>query len=390
MGGASARAFNVVKGLVASGCQIELIAAVPHYPLGKIPAKYRRKAIIPELVDGTKLLRVWMPSLPHSNVINRCFLHLCFIVSCLFALPWISKVDVIWAANPNLFCSFPAMLYGLITRKPVVRNVDDLWPEVFYEMNIVKSRVFRATLDFLAKLSYTLPLAITPVSAGYKTIIIKKYGVDPKKIRVIEVGVEPPEYSRSDMKMGNKFNIMYSGVIGPGYDFDIVLHAADVLRKQEDIVFIIRGMGELAPRLEKRFAAFHPRNVILELGFLPKTKLSLALQTADAFVLPMAHANVIDAGLPTKVFEYQAYGKPIICISAGEAAKYIEASDSGLIVKPGDIKDLAEAAIRLCMDRKYAAELGMNGRRYVLNYMTSEKIGERMHAVLASVAHPDT
>jgi len=90
--------------------------------------------------------------------------------------------------------------------------------------------------------------------------------------------------------------------------------------------------------------------------------------------------------LPTKVFEYQAYGKPIICVSDGEAARYIEVTNSGLVVKPKDAYGFAEAVVELYKDKKLAAELGSNGWRHVSENLTTEKIGEYMHRVLASVA----
>ena len=58
------------------------------------------------------------------------------------------------------------------------------------------------------------------------------------------------------------------------------------------------------------------------------------LNSADVFVLPMADLNFVDLGLPTKVFEYQSYGKPIICVSNGEAAKYVKFTCSGIVVNP--------------------------------------------------------
>jgi colanic acid biosynthesis glycosyl transferase WcaI len=143
MGGGSARASNVVKGLLSKGCNVTVIAAFPHYPHGKVPVKYKGKPIVSEQAGGAKVLRVWIPSLPHSSVVNRVVLHACFIVSSLFALPFVSGFDVVWAANPNLFCFYSAVVYGFVRRKPIVRNVDDLWPEVFYELELVKSRLVR-------------------------------------------------------------------------------------------------------------------------------------------------------------------------------------------------------------------------------------------------------
>jgi len=127
-----------------------------------------------EKMGDINVLRVWILALPHNSMIKRVLLHFCFIVSSLFALPFVGKVDVIWAANPNLFCFFPAVVYGFTKRKPIVRNVDDLWPEVFYEMGIVKSKFMRMLLDFLARLSYVVPAAITPISSAYKLRIVEK------------------------------------------------------------------------------------------------------------------------------------------------------------------------------------------------------------------------
>ena len=386
MGGGSTRVSNVVTGLLRKGCKVTVVAAFPHYPHGKVPRKYKGKPIVPEQVGGVKVLRVWVPSLPHSSVVNRVVLHLCFIVSCLFALPFVGKVDVVWVGNPNLFGFYSAVVYGFVKRVSIVRNVDDLWPEVFYELGLVRSRLIRKVLDFLAWLSYVVPVAVTPISAGYKRRIVSKYGVYPEKVYVVEVGVDEVKPLDVDKDVKERFVVMYSGVFGLGYDFDVVLDAAGLLAKYEDVVFVVRGVGELASKLRRQIKSLNLGNVILDTRFLPKEKLSTLLGSADVFVLPMASASFVDEGLPTKVFEYQAYGKPVICVSSGEPARYVEASGSGLIVKPKDADGLAEAVVRFYMDRKFAAELGWKGWRYVSENMTAEKIGERMYEVLASVS----
>jgi glycosyltransferase involved in cell wall biosynthesis len=329
---------------------------------------------------------VWIPPLPHNSIVNRIILHACFAVSALFALPFVGKVDVIWAANPNLFSFFPAIIYGFVKRRPIVRNVDDLWPEVFYELGIVRSKLIQKILDFLAWLSYAVPAAITPISLGYKRRIVEKYRIYADKIHVVGVGVEtvkPISSSAQDKK--DRFVVMYSGVLGLGYDFSIVLDAASLLKKNENIVLIIRGAGELAPELKRRINELNLNNIILDTKLLPKDKLSALLASADVFLLPMAPIRCIDDGLPTKVFEYQTYGKPIICVSCGESARYIEKTRSGVVVRPNDAYGLADAITKLYKDRKLASELGWNGWQYVSENLTLEKVGQRMYDVLSSV-----
>ena len=387
IGGASTRASNVVKGLLSRGCEVKVVAAFPHYPHGNVPRAYRRKAVALEKTGEPRVLRVWIPALPHSGVVNRIILHLCFVFSSLFALPFVGDFDVVWVANPNLFGFYSAVVYGFIRQKPIVRNVDDLWPEVFYELGLVKSGLMKKLLGLLAWLSYVVPAAITPISAGYTRTIMEKYSVRREKIHVVEVGVDSVEPLVKNEDLKDQFVALYSGVLGFGYDFDIILNAARLLQEYENIVFVIRGVGELAAELRKRIRELGLRNVVLDTRFLPKEKLSALLDSADVFMLPMASVGVVDKGLPTKVFEYQAHGKPIVCVSGGEPARYIEATGSGLVVKPRDAQGLAEAVLRLYGDGKLASMLGWNGWQHVSENLTVKEIGERMYEVLASVEH---
>ena len=156
------------------------------------------------------------------------------------------------------------------------------------------------------------------------------------------------------------------------------------LQSNDDIVFVIRGVGEEAAKLKKAIFHFGLKNVVLDVCHLPKSELVALLDSADVFVLPMAGLSFVDQGLPTKVFEYQSYGKPILCVSDGEAARYIEATKSGLVVKPKDKVGFVDAVTRLYVDRQLGAELGRNGREYVSRYLTAEKIGEKMYNELIS------
>lgn len=384
-GGGSTRASNVVNGLLSKGCGVTVVAAFPHYPLGNVPERYKLKAIVPERFGTAKVYRVWIPSLPHSSPLNRVILHLCFVISSLFALPFVEKVDLIWGANPNLFSFFPSLVFGIAKHVPFVRNVDDLWPEVFYDLGYVKSKFAKRVLDLLAWFSYAVPSAITPISDGYKRAIIAKHSICSSKVRVVEVGVGSVSPLMDHKFSKNHFIIMYSGALGLGYDFGVVLEAAKIIDKQNEIRFIIHGVGELAAALRNRISTLGLKNVFLDNRSLPNDDLATLLGSADAFVLPMAGLNFVDLGLPTKVFEYQAYGKPIICVSNGEAAKYVENSRSGLTVKPGDASALAAAVTKLYKDKELAAALGSNGRSYVSRNLTSEKIGARMLSVFYGV-----
>jgi glycosyltransferase involved in cell wall biosynthesis len=384
--GVSTRAYNAALSLKLQGCNVTVIAAFPHYPDGHIPTKYKRRILSLEEIDGIKLVRTWVPSFAHLPLIKRVLLHISFMLSCLLGIVYIRKVDVIFAMNPSLFAFFPALIYKVIFRKNIIRNVDDLWPEAFYDLGIVKSRFFKKILDFAASISYRIPVAIIPLSHGYVQTLITKYHIPEEKIMVIEHGVDTMKFhmfkKSSSISNSNKKIIMYSGNLNLGYDFETVIRTAKLLELQP-VHFIIRGIGVISDKVRQMVKEYDVKNVEVRTDLLSQEQLVFVLNSADIFLLPMnLDAKVMDQGLPTKLLEYQALGKPIVCISNGEAGKYIIETQSGLVATTSKPEELAELIMQLVKDKDLAKRLGDNGFSNINNNLTLNMIGKRLMDVI--------
>lgn len=397
VGGASTRAYNAARGLVLQGYRVTVLTAFPHYPHGNIPQKYRGRFSVKEEKDGIELIRTWIPSLPHSSVSSRIRLHLAFIISSGLALARVRKCDIVFAMNPNLFSFLPALAYKLLFRKEIIRNIDDLWPEVFYELGIVKSRYARKLLDFFARKSYEIPAVLIPISNGYVSTLVTKYKIPREKIVVIEHGVDIKRFHGQDTTPARRTNndtqlesrhkvVMYSGALNRGYDFEVVFEAAKLLQS-EPIQFVIRGTGELQDEVEAMVKSYNLKNLQFETRLLTNEELVARLHSADIFLLPLGLTGVIDQGLPTKVLEYQALEKPIICVSSGEPARYIQATKSGLVTKPRQPEELAAAIKKLVQDNDLAQKLAANGSNYIRNNLTLEMVGARLKALIDKVTN---
>jgi colanic acid biosynthesis glycosyl transferase WcaI len=385
--GTGTRAYNAAKGMKLMGYDVTVITAFPHYPHGNVPSKYRDKIIVQEEIEGIKIVRTWVPAgMPQSSNTKRLIVHISFILSSLLAFMFVRKVDIIFAMNPPFFSFFSAAVFKIILRKNIIRNVDDLWPEVWYQLGFVKSPLLRRILDYLSKISYTIPIALTPLSYGYINTLIDKYKIPKQKITVIEHGVDTTKFriidSKSFVKSKDKKMIVYSGALSIGYDFEPVLKAAKLLEK-ENIFFIIRGTGAIANDLQQMVVQYGLKNVEVRTDILTDEELIEFLNDADIFLLPMSFVNIIDTGLPTKTLEYQAIGKPIVCVSNGEAANYIERTKSGLVNTTRRPEDIAQLIMQLTKDDHLAESLGTNGLRHITNNLTIEKIGMRFGEVIA-------
>ena len=376
MGGGSARSYNVAYGLIKRGHKVTVISAYPHYPLGLKNKKLLKKTYMKENIEGITVYRVWIPPFYLDTVKKIILVNLTFCGTSLFPLLNGIKYDIVWAANPNLLSFFPAMIYGLINNKKIIRNVDDLWPEVFYDSGLIKGKITKTILDFITKITYEIPSAITPISSAYKREIIKKYKVNKNKFKIIEVGINKvpilPEVKK------DKFIIMYSGILNNAYDFDLLIKAAKKLEKHEEIKFVIRGLGRREPYIKDLIHRYSCRNIIFSTDYLEKSVLQDLLAQADVFLLPMKGTRYTECGLPTKIFEYQSYGKPIISSSRGESGKYITKTKSGINIPIGDVEELVRTVLLLLKDKKLRDELGRNGKKYVEDNLTSKKLGKRM------------
>jgi glycosyltransferase involved in cell wall biosynthesis len=126
-------------------------------------------------------------------------------------------------------------------------------------------------------------------------------------------------------------------------------------------------------------------NIEIKEDILSPSDLVAFLNDADIFLLPMNLSSFgasADKGLPTKTLEYQALGKPIICVSNGEAARYIRETRSGLVTSKRDPEEFSNLVLRLVRDESLAINLGKNGFENIVNNLTLEKIGRRFAEVI--------
>ncbi len=389
MGGGATRAFNVAKGLLKAGCDITVVSAFPHYPKGNVLRKYRWKALSIEYKGGIKVVRTFVPALASKGFVNRVLLFASFTVSSLFALPFVGAVDIVWAANPNIIAVFSSLVYGMIKHCPLVLNVDDLWPEVLYDLGVSQKSFLARLGELMARIAYRIASAITPISPAYVEIITKKYGIEPRKVHVVLAGVDLDKFSHEGKNVeerNGKFTVLYIGTFSPAYDFDQVFKAAGVLDGFSDVEFVIQGGGELADVLRVRVEELALGNVRVIDRIVSRKEVSTILAEADALLLPLTGKGSIEMGISSKLYEYQAAGKAILCCSSGQPARYVSETRSGMVFEPGDFEGLAKGILDLYHSREAAKCLGAAGRRFVEGNLSLDKIGSRMMKVFQQVA----
>ncbi len=88
--------------------------------------------------------------------------------------------------------------------------------------------------------------------------------------------------------------------------------------------------------------------------------------------------------LPIKLFEYMAFGLPVICSNFGHMKAYTEKNETGLIVDPHSSVDICEKMIELISNGKLYEKLSKNGLQAVKEKYNWELMEKRLLEIYAS------
>lgn len=379
LAGSATRALNVAKGLKENGVSVTVVAGVPHYPDGNIPSKYRWKPLVVEDQQGIRVIRTFVPPLPSTGFGRRLILFVCFMLSSLFAYPCVRKATAVFASNPQTLVAFPGALYARLLGAVLILNADDLWPESLYDLGMLKSAAAHGVGDLIARLAYSLVDVITPVSPGYVETLSGKYSIKKSRIQVIPGGVDMKLFEDGKPRTGAKnFQVLYVGAFSKAYDFDQVLRAAADLIVYPEIKFVFQGAGESATHLKSIVERLSLRNVDVSDHVVSREEAARMMMNSDVLVVPLAGTGNIEKGFSSKIYEYQAAGRPIICCSRGMAGSYVTATRSGIVVEPGNYKAFGEAVEFLFNHRDEATALGERGRMTVRENYAIKAVGRSL------------
>ncbi len=357
--GAMAAAF------AEAGHEVRVYTALPSFPDGVVAPPYRGRGHLVEADGPVAVERVWTyagaPALPGNRILNWLSVAL-GIARRLVARR--ARYDLIVVSSPPITLALPALLGAFAHRAPLVVDVRDVFPDVAVKMGAWKpgsplARAVGAAADAL----YRRALLVSCVTETARGEIVAR-GVDPAKVVLVPNGFDPvaPAAEPPHPALPGVRDVVYVGNMGLATGLDVVIDAAQRLRGDRGLRFVLIGGGADAARLRARVRAAALSNVVFT-GPLPRAAALRALADAAATVVPLV-ATIADS-LPTKLFDAMLVGTPIVVSAAGEARRLVERADAGLCALPGDPAALAAALRRVLDEPELAARFRANGPAFV-------------------------
>ncbi|HEY9599739.1 MAG TPA: glycosyltransferase family 4 protein [Cyanophyceae cyanobacterium] len=373
---------ELAEGLVKRGHQVRVITSMPNYPQRRIYDDYQGKFYLTEEKEGVTIQRSYVWIRPKPGLIARILLDGSFVVTSFIQALKGWRPDVILVTIPSLPVCVPAALLGYFYKCPVVVNLQDILPEAAVHVGLIRNKFAIRVFEALEKFAYRTAHTISVITEEFADNLVGK-GVPKDKITCIPnwanvnfIRPLPKEGNafRAEHQLNDKFVVLYSGNIALTQDLKTVLKAAKLLQHIPNIEFVIVGDPQALDEL-RQFATAENLDNILLLPFQEREKLPEMLAAADVGLI-LQKRNVISFNMPSKSLVLLASGRPIIASVplTGTAARVVQQSGGGVVVKPQNPKALANAILDLYQNPENATSLGQQGREYAVKNYSFQRV----------------
>ena len=228
----------------------------------------------------------------------------------------------------------------------------------------------------LYRLGSSLVGGFVAVSEQVKQAMIEVIGSIGSKVTVICNGIDTRKYEnvvdielvRSQLGLDlEKYLIVVVATLKEQKGHRYLVEAlASVVPQNPQVHAIFIGNGPLRTELESQAKE---RELDKHIHFLGNRQdVPELLAASDLFVLPS-----LWEGLPMALLEAMATGLPVIATKVSGTVQVVIPDESGILVPPGDVEELAQSIGFLLHDPKRARSMGQAARQRVVKNFSAQK-----------------
>ena len=254
------------------------------------------------------------------------------------------QFDLVYASSSRLFTAFLGRRCASKFKCPLFLDIRDIFVDTMksiFENNKLIQIPALMVLKLVENYTFSKATHINLVSEGFREYFSKykrpKFTYYTNAIDEVFMNAGLP--SKQDVK--KPYIITYAGNIGSGQGLEKVIPEA-AQKLGDDYEFHIIGDGGTKPKLEECIKGMGVKNVKL---MNPVARKEL-IEHYNASTFLFFHLNDLEAFkkvLPSKMFEYGAFDKPIIAGVSGYASKFVKENiPNHILFNPTDVDDLVK------------------------------------------------
>lgn len=166
---------------------------------------------------------------------------------------------------------------------------------------------------------------------------------------------------------GHANSLLYIGKVDAHRGIDLLVRAMPaVLRQVPDARLHVVGDGTQKQRIEQLAHALGVAQLVSFSGWLRFDQVPVHIARSGVCLIPHLKSEHTETTVPNKIFDYMAFGKPVVVSDCGPLARITCTANCGLVFRSGDAEDLARRTVEL-LQHPDRATFGENGQRAVVD-----------------------
>lgn len=282
------------------------------------------------------------------------------------------NVDVVFVQSCP-YAVFQILLTKLFVKKPVVYNIQDMFPGSAIHSGVMKQKWMQKVFYAVQKIAYHKADCITVISDDMRNKVIEQ-GVDPEKVQTIvnwyddntvhEVSWENNRFVKKYDLSSEKFYVQYAGTMGFVFDYKMVLDVASLLIDYKNIVFHMIGQGSQKEDFVREKEKRKLDNIIF-FPLEPQDMVSDVYSACSICFIPLKR-GIIGNSVPSKAGLLMACNRTIVN-SVDEDSEYYKMfaeNEMGISASNTDPVAVSEAILELYKDPVKRKRYALNGHLF--------------------------
>lgn len=381
--------FDTAKYLASHGFKVDGLVGYPkEYSVDKhLPLE--------ETVEGVGIKRIKYMQLGRVGVTGRLINYFSFTFRAWLMTPYLKNYkSVIVYSNPPVLPIVPIRAKKKYGTK-FVFVAYDVYPEVAYAskalapgsmiskiMNWINKRLYRAA-DCVVALTDEMKeflLVNRPELSRERVVTIANWAHEK------ESRPDHEAYERFGYQDG-QFIVSYFGNMGTVQDVETMMEAAELLKDDDRVRFLIAGHGNKKDAVEARIRDKGLQNVQL-LSFLTGKDFQQAVAISSCGIVSL-EKGVMGTCAPSKYYSYLQGGQPVLAVVEKDSylSAEVEKEQIGHGVEIGDGAGLRDAIVAMVEDPGECAEMGKRARKLYEERYAYEAAMEKYTRIFCETVH---
>jgi glycosyltransferase involved in cell wall biosynthesis len=377
------RHYYLAKEFIKLGHETTIATGAYSHFLKKFPSM-ENKTYKEEDIDGINYIWIKVIKYKQSFDKKRVYKWFEFMLKIFFISKKLKrKPDYIICSPTAPFSILPAYYLAKKFNAKLIYEVRDIWPLTLVHIgNINKKHLLIRVMSWFERFALRRSDLIVSNLQNYGDHI-KELGINRDFLWVSNgifldemQGIKSLPKTIEEKIPNDKFIIGYTGTIGVANAVEYLLMAAKDLRKLKDLLFVVVGDGKEKANLVEKYGDLEN---VLFIDPIKKEEIQSMLKLFNVCYIGLKKKELFKYGVsPNKLFDYMYSAKPILYAIDSGRSNIIRSADCGVAVEAENVCAIKSGIQELYhMNEKAIETLGKNGKKYVLENFTYDKLATK-------------